>query len=91
MATHTGPAATEPDVGRAATIGALLGFLAVMVVVTISGLALGLEPGSALGLGTFVGMWTGMGFGFMFGATGTIARAERQAAAPIPVRHTSGH
>jgi hypothetical protein len=82
VTTHTGISQTEPDVGRAALIGGLLGFFGVAVVVALASLAYGLEPGSALGLGAFVGMWTGVGFGFMFGTTGTLARAERRATPP---------
>jgi len=78
-------AAGEPNLGRSAMIGAVIGFFAVMIVVTVVGTLGGMDPGSAFGMGCFVGVWSGGGFGFMAGGTIPFARhldalhAERSA------------
>jgi hypothetical protein len=66
--------AAERRLGRAVTVGSLIGFVAISLVVAVAGIAWGMETGSAIGLGVFVGMWSGAGFGFMMGATFTLAR-----------------
>lgn len=81
----TGTAA--PGVGRALVLGTLLGFLAVVTVVTGGGILSGLEPMGALGLGVFIGMWGGAGFGFMTAGALSLARltdAEHAAATAHP-------
>jgi hypothetical protein len=68
-------------------MGTLIGFLAVVVVVTGGGILSGLEPMGALGLGVFIGMWGGAGFGFMTAGALSLARhadAEHAAAAAHP-------
>jgi hypothetical protein len=64
----------EPNIGRSATIGAVLGFVVATVAVTLLGILGGIGAGASLGLGIFVGMWGGAGFGFMMGATVPLAR-----------------
>src|SRR6187402_2923987 len=60
---------TEPNVGRSAVIGYVVGFLVAAIVITGAGTLAGWGFGNALGLGAFVGIWGGGGFGFMMGAT----------------------
>jgi hypothetical protein len=55
-------------------IGAVIGFFAVMIALTVGGALSGVEPGSAFGMGCFVGFWGGGGFGFMMGGTIPFAR-----------------
>ena len=64
----------EPNIGRSAMIGAVIGFFAVMIAITVVGALSGVEPGSAFGMGCFVGFWGGGGFGFMMGGTIPFAR-----------------
>jgi hypothetical protein len=64
----------EPNIGRSAMIGAVSGFFAVMIAVTVVGTLFGMDPGSAFGMGCFVGFWGGGGFGFMMGGTIPFAR-----------------
>jgi hypothetical protein len=65
---------TEPNVGRSAVIGYVVGFFVAAFVITGAGTLAGWSFGNALGLGTFVGVWGGGGFGFMMGATVPYAR-----------------
>ena len=58
----------HPNIGRGVARGALLGFLLVASFVTILGLASGVGPGGALGMGVVAGLWGGCGFGGMLGA-----------------------
>ena len=67
-------ASAEPNIGRSAMIGAVIGFFAVMIAITVGGTLGGIEPGSAFGIGCFVGLWGGGGFGFMMGGTIPFAR-----------------
>ena len=70
----TAPAAAEPNVGRNAMIGYVVGFFVSVVSITIAGTLAGLGFGNSLGLGAFVGMWGGGGFGAMMGGTVPVAR-----------------
>jgi hypothetical protein len=73
-ATAASTAAGEPNFGRSAMIGAVIGFFAAMIAVTVVGTLGGMDPGSAFGMGCFVGFWSGGGFGFMAGGTIPFAR-----------------
>lgn len=64
----------EPNVGRGALIGAIIGFVLLTTFVTVAGTLAGYGFPSALGLGTFVGAWGGIGFGVMMGGTIPLAR-----------------
>lgn len=64
--------ADEPRVGRSGAIGAAIGFVVSIIVVTIAGAA-GLGSGGAFVLSLFVAVWGGAGFGFMTGATLSLA------------------
>ena len=66
--------ADEPDVGRSAMLGYVVGFFVVAVGITVAGTLGGLGFGASLGLGVFVGIWGGGGFGFMMGATVPFSR-----------------
>jgi hypothetical protein len=65
---------TEPNVGRSAVIGYMVGFFVAALAITGAGALAGWGFGNALGLGVFVGIWGGGGFGFMMGATVPYAR-----------------
>jgi hypothetical protein len=73
-ASDASTAAGEPNLGRSAMIGAVIGFFAAMTTVTVVGTLGGMDPGSAFGMGCFVGFWSGGGFGFMSGGTIAFAR-----------------
>ena len=70
----TAPAATEPNVGRNAMVGYVVGFVVAVVSITIAGTLTGFGFVNSLGLGAFVGMWGGGGFGAMMGGTVPLAR-----------------
>jgi hypothetical protein len=70
----SGESSDEPNIGRSAMTGAVLGFVVATVAVTVLGILGGIGAGASLGLGIFVGMWGGAGFGFMMGATVPYAR-----------------
>ncbi|HEY9556798.1 MAG TPA: hypothetical protein VIR58_08685 [Acidimicrobiales bacterium] len=69
-------------VGRAAMIGATIGFVVMSCTAGAIGVAGGLSGMNAVGVGAFAGLWGGPGFGAMFGAITMITRNERAAAAP---------
>jgi hypothetical protein len=73
------PMTLGDGVGRAAMIGASIGFFVMGGVASSIGLFAGLEPRSSVGIGAFVGVWGGPGFGAMFGAIRAITRNERAA------------
>jgi hypothetical protein len=78
-------------VGRAALVGAAVGFLLVTcLAMAITRLA-GLGPLDALGVGAFAALWGGPGFGAMFGAVTVINRneADREATSPETDRATA--
>lgn len=68
-------------VGRAALIGAAIGFVTVFCVAASIGLIGGLPPLGAIAIGTFAAVWGGPGFGAMFGAIFAITQNERVASA----------
>lgn len=70
------PDIDDATVGRSALIGAVIGFVAVAIGLTIAGTVGGLGFVPALGLGVFVGAWSGAGFGFMFGSSAAVRRFE---------------
>src|SRR5690606_8540178 len=76
-------APTARPIGLRALQGALGGFVAVVVAVTASGIALGYDVAATIGLAAFSGVWAGVGFGFMMGGSLTFARQfdEEHAAA----------
>lgn len=66
--------APEPNVGRTAMIGYLVGFVASAAIITAVGTIEGLGVGASFGLSAFVGVWDGGGFGFMMGGTIRLAQ-----------------
>ena len=64
-------------VGRAAFIGAGIGFFVMATAAFAMAVYGGVEPRVAVGVGVFAGMWGGPGFGAMFGAIAAITRNER--------------
>ena len=56
-------------IGRAAVIGAILGYLVVFPLVSAILLVAGAGLVSAVALGAYVAIWGGPGFGAMFGAS----------------------
>lgn len=59
--------AEPPGLGRTVAVGSIIGVVVSFVGVTIGVLALGVEGGSAIGIGLFVAFWGGLGFGTMVG------------------------
>jgi hypothetical protein len=72
--TSAGDVPAEQRVGRAAALGALIGFVVAVIGVTAAGTAGGLGAGASFGLSVFVGLWGGLGFGFMGAASVSLAR-----------------
>ena len=68
-------------VGRAALLGALVGFVAMAIAATAIARLAGVAPLDAVGLGAMVGVWSGPGFGSLFGAILAFTRNEVTAAA----------
>lgn len=64
-------------VGRAAAIGAAIGFVAFSAFAGSVGLFAGMDMAPAAGLGAFVGIWGGPGFGAMMGGIFAVTRDER--------------
>jgi hypothetical protein len=62
------PTSAEPKIGRAAAIGALIGFVLVVVVYGSISLFAGSGNEGAAGIAVFAGIWGGPGFGAMMGA-----------------------
>jgi hypothetical protein len=75
--------AEDARVGHAAVRGAVVGFLAISLLVALAGSRCGLGSTAAIGLGVFVGMWGGLGFGFMFGASCAGMRVMDSHDAPV--------
>jgi hypothetical protein len=76
--------AGSPDagIGRAAVIGAIIGYFAVLAVVGGIALAAGVRLGGALAVGAYAAMWGGPGWGGMIGAqihADRLAEQSRQA------------
>jgi hypothetical protein len=75
----TGPTTArtiEERGGRAALVGATVGFVTVAVAVSLLALATGLDRVTSFGLGAFVGSWGGLGFGGMLAASIEVAGRE---------------
>ena len=72
--TSPAPLTIEQRAGRAAVIGALIGFVGVSAAVAVLGLVNGLGGVSSLGLGLFVATFGGIGFGAMVAASLVAAR-----------------
>ena len=85
------PRDEESRIGRAAMVGAAIGFALVTIVITIAGTLGGIEPVSAFGLGVFVGFWGGGGFGFMTAASLSAARHSETLGRDRSINHTGGH
>ena len=64
----------EPNVGRTAAIGAVIGLVVMTTLVTLVGLVNNFGFGPSFGLGLFIGLWGGAGSGFMIGATVPLSR-----------------
>ena len=61
--------APDAGIGRAAVIGAILGYLVVFPLVSAILLVAGAGLVSAVAVGAYVAIWGGPGFGAMFGAS----------------------
>jgi hypothetical protein len=56
----------EPGgLAKAVVVGSIVGALIASVAVTAALLAIGVQRGSAFGLGVFIAFWGGLGFGSM--------------------------
>ena len=66
----------DATVGRSAVIGAVIGFVAVAIGLTMAATIAGMGFVPSIGLGVFVGAWSGAGFGFMFGSSAAVRRFE---------------
>jgi hypothetical protein len=70
------PRTADEQIGRSATMGAILGFFGVSLAVAVLGIVIGQHPGASLALGVFVGLFGGLGFGAMMGASVATNRAD---------------
>lgn len=66
----------EPHVGRAAVMGAVIGFLLAAPLFTVVGLVFGAGLTGALAIGVFVGVWGGCGWGGMLAASLALTRQD---------------
>ncbi|MGH9035844.1 MAG: hypothetical protein ACRD0O_08760 [Acidimicrobiia bacterium] len=83
VTSHTSVDASEAGIGRAAVKGAIIGYFAVLTIVSGIVLAAGAGLGVALAVGAYVAIWGGPGWGGMIGAqrhADRIADDERSAA-----------
>lgn len=76
----------DAGIGRAAVVGAVIGYFAVVAVVGSIVLVASAGFATALGVGAFVGIWGGPGWGGMAAAQ---RYADRLAEEERRVRHTS--
>lgn len=67
---------SEPRVGRAAAVGAAIGFLLAAPLFTGVGLLFGAGLTGALAIGVFVGVWGGCGWGGMLAASLALTRHD---------------
>lgn len=82
---HTPVDATEAGIGHAAVVGAIIGYFAVLTIVSGIVLAAGAGLGVALAVGAYVAIWGGPGWGGMIGAqryADRIADDERRTGEP---------
>jgi hypothetical protein len=82
---HTSVDASESGIGHAAVKGAIIGYFAVLTIVSGIVLAAGAGLGVALAVGAYVAIWGGPGWGGMIGAqryADRIADDERSARPP---------
>jgi hypothetical protein len=71
--------ADPPGMGKALTIGVVIGTAASFLGVGAAFLIGGQGWGTAIGMGAFVAMWGGLGFGFMVSGVIWATRAEEAA------------
>ena len=75
-ATRTIDRTAEENVGRAAVIGGVIGFVVVSIAVWLLAVASGVEAIPSVALGVFVASWGGLGFGAMLAASVTTAMGK---------------
>jgi hypothetical protein len=76
--------APEAGIGRAAVIGAILGYLVVFPLVSVILLVAGAGLVSAVAVGAYVAIWGGPGFGAMFGASWYVSKFSDDKPSPSP-------
>ena len=69
---------TDIGIGRAALIGAAIGFVVIGSLGVALALFAGAAPGAAAAVGVFAGVFGGPGFGGMLGAVIHVTRASEQ-------------
>lgn len=85
--------APDAGIGRAAVIGAVLGYLVVLPLVSVILLVAGAGLVSAVAVGAYVAIWGGPGFGAMFGASYYVSKFPDDTPGPSPLGaavHTAG-
>lgn len=75
---HTAVDVSEAGIGHAAVVGAGIGFLAVLTIVSGIVLAAGAGLGVALAVGAYAAMWGGPGWGGMIGAQRYADRVDEE-------------
>lgn len=71
--------ASDSRAGRAAVIGALVGFVVATPAFALLAYAVGAGGVGAVAIGLFVGVWGGCGWGGMMAASVSLSRAEERA------------
>lgn len=82
---HTSVDGSEAGIGHAAVVGAIIGYFAVLTIVSGLVFAAGAGLGVALAVGAYVGIWGGPGWGGMIDApihADRIADEERSSRTP---------
>src|SRR4051794_13256957 len=75
----------DPAVGRSAAIGAGVGFVSFLLIITIAGTMGGMGVGGAFGMALFAGAFGGTGLGLMLGAAvGLGLPSNKEHAVPSP-------
>src|SRR5438105_14039803 len=77
--------APEAGIGRAAVIGAILGYLVVLPIVSVILLVAGTGLVSAVAVGAYVAFFGGPGFGAMFGASYYVSQFADDQSCPAPL------
>lgn len=77
--------APDAGIGRAAVIGAVLGYLVVFPLVSMILLVAGAGLVSAVAVGAYVAIWGGPGFGAMFGASYYVSKFADDKPSPSPL------